>query len=85
VTAAVRNAEGDRSGAATSLREAASLAEAADMALYAAAARHQLALSLGKSGTDLRSHADDAMLAQGIRAPARFASMLAPGVWGVDR
>ena len=82
VTAAVKNAEGDRDGAATSLRESIALAEAADMALYAAAARHQLGLLLGaEEGADLVAQAEDAMHAQDIRVAARFASMFVPGPW----
>ena len=42
-----KNAEGDREGALLALREAIALADAADMMLHAAAARHQLGLLLG--------------------------------------
>src|SRR4029077_13544920 len=44
VTASVKNAEGDRHAAARALEQAVVLADAADMSLYAAAARHQLGL-----------------------------------------
>jgi hypothetical protein len=85
VTASVKNIEGDRAGTATALREAASFAGAADMALYAAGARHQLGLLLGKGeGADLVREAEERMRDQGIRDPARFASMLVPGVWRDD-
>jgi hypothetical protein len=81
-TASIENAEGDREGAATTLREAIALAETADMAIHAAVARHQLGLLLGEGpGAELRLLAEAKMREQGIRVPARFASMLAPGEW----
>jgi hypothetical protein len=56
------------------------------MALYAAGARHQLGLLLGKrGGAELVREAEERMGDQGIRDPARFASMLVPGVWRDDR
>jgi hypothetical protein len=52
------------------------------MAVYAAAARHQLGvLQGGDEGARLVQDAEDTMLARGIRAPARFAAMLVPGRW----
>jgi len=86
VTASIKSVEGDRAGAESALREAIALAEGADMTLYAAAARYQLALSLGKVvGADFLREAEARMGDQGIRAPSRFASMLVPGDWGDDR
>jgi serine/threonine protein kinase len=87
VDACVRNAEGDRPGAMAALQHAVSLAIAADMPLYAEAARHQLAGLLEEvdRARALRQDAEDAMRARDIRAPARFASMLVPGTWTVAR
>ena len=83
VTASVKNAQGDRAGAMAALRESITLAEAADMSLHAAAARHRLGLLLGSAdrGAELVSEAEDTMSAQDVRVPARFASMLLPGRW----
>ena len=83
VTASVKNAEGDRHAAARALEQAVVLADAADMSLYAAAARHQLGLRVGGAGgADLVLQAETVMRAQAIRVPSRFASMLVPGPWG---
>ncbi len=82
VTAAAASASGDRGAAAKSLRSAIDLALAADMSLYAAAAQHQLGLLLvGDEGKTLVQQAEEAMTAQDVRAPARFASMFVPGRW----
>lgn len=68
--------------AVASLREATKRADAADMTLYAAAARHRLGLALGgEEGARLVDQAAGAMNAQGVRAPERFAAMLVPGRW----
>jgi hypothetical protein len=81
--AALANANGDRAAATATLREAAERAEAADMSMHAAAARYQLGCLLGgDEGDALRRQAESAMTAEGVRAPARFAGMLAPGRWG---
>ena len=84
VEACVSNTEGDRARASVTLKEAATLAQAANMALYAAAARHQLGRLLGKGygGTDLVREAEEVMRAQDVRQPARFAGMYVPGQWG---
>jgi eukaryotic-like serine/threonine-protein kinase len=75
----VANVSGDRDAANIALREAITLAQAADMQLYAAASRHQLGVLLGGTeGKGLVERAEDAMAAQEIRAPARFAAMLVP-------
>jgi hypothetical protein len=82
ISAAASEAEGDRSAAAMSLRAAIDLANAADMSLHAAAARHQLGSMLGgEEGGALVREACQAMTAQGVRNPAGFASMLVPGSW----
>ncbi len=82
LSAGVANASGDRSGAIAGLRAAIDLAEAAHMSGYATAARHQLGLLLGgEDGRKLVALAEAAMIAQGIRVPARFASTLVPGRW----
>jgi len=83
VAAAAANAGGDRENARAFLRSGIDSAGAADMALYAAAARYQLGRSLGGAeGRDLAARAQDALRAQDIVAPARFATMLVPGRWG---
>jgi serine/threonine protein kinase len=82
VTASAANASGDRPAARASLERAIALAQAADMALYAAAARFQLGRSLGRTeGAKLVERADDDMRAQAIQMPARFAAMLVPGTF----
>jgi hypothetical protein len=84
LAAAAANAEGNRSSAAEWLRTATERADAADMSGHANAARHQLGLLLGgEEGQELIKRAHEAMAAQGVQAPARFASMLVPGRWGV--
>ncbi len=80
--AGVASVERDVQGAASSLRSAIELAEAAQMSGYAGAARHQLGRLLGgDDGDALVATAQRAMTAQGIRQPARFASTLVPGRW----
>jgi serine/threonine protein kinase len=82
LAASAANARGAKAEATAHLRKAAEGAETADMSLYAAAARHQLGRALGGvEGSRLLVEAADAMTAQGIRVPARFASMLVPGQW----
>jgi hypothetical protein len=82
VRAAASSAAGDRASATEALRAAAASAEAADMALHAAAARHQLGCLLGgPAGHALRAGAEAAMRAEGVRIPSRVASMLVPGRW----
>jgi ATP/maltotriose-dependent transcriptional regulator MalT len=82
LTAGVAKVQGDRAGATASLRAAVELAQAADMSLYATAARHELGLVLGgQEGAEIVARAQDDMKAQEIVAPARFAAMLVPGRW----
>jgi hypothetical protein len=81
LNAGVANAQGDHAGAATSLRSAIERADAAGMSGYATATRHKLGILLGgDEGLALMQRAEQAMKAQGIRAPARFASTLVPGL-----
>ncbi len=83
ISASAKNAEGDREGAILALREAIVLADAADMMLYAAGARHQLGLLLGGTPGAVELHqAEDAMRAQDIRVPSKFANLYVPGRWG---
>ncbi len=83
ISASVKNAEGDREGTLLALREAIALADAADMMLHAASARHQLGLLLGGAEGALElQQAEDAMRAQDIRVPSRFAGLYLPGRWG---
>jgi hypothetical protein len=80
--AGAANAEGDRSGAVSSLRSAIDLARAADMSMYASAARYQLGLLLGgEEGRELVRQAHEAMTAQDVRRPDRLAATLVPGRW----
>ena len=82
ISGSAKNAEGDREGAILALREAIVLADAADMMLNAAAARHQLGLLLGGTEGALEIHqAEDTMRAQDIRVPSKFASLYVPGRW----
>jgi serine/threonine protein kinase len=82
--AATENAASHFSLARALLEKASELAQAADMSLYAAACRHQLGLSMGgPKGAQLVEQACKAMQAQEIRVPARFATMLVPGQWGL--
>jgi serine/threonine protein kinase/tetratricopeptide (TPR) repeat protein len=80
--AGVANAEGDRTGAIDALRSAIDLALLADMAGYVAAGRYQLGSLLGgEAGAELVARAEEAMMAQGVQVPARFAATLVPGRW----
>jgi serine/threonine protein kinase len=82
LTAGVAKAEGDRGAAGAALHSAIALADAAHMSGYATTARYQLGVLLGgQEGGDLVRRAEEAMAAQGIRVPARFARTLVPGPW----
>ncbi len=83
IQAAVANAEGDTATATAALRKAVEQADAADMALHACSARHQLGCLLGGAeGERIRREAETTMSTEGIRAPARIAAMFLPGRWG---
>ncbi|MGO9838799.1 MAG: serine/threonine-protein kinase PknK [Polyangiaceae bacterium] len=78
--AGVARATGHLAGAEAALRAAITGAEAADMALHAASARHELGLLIGgHEGAVLVSQAREAMTTLGVLSPARFAPMLVPG------
>ena len=82
VEAARSNALGDREGTVRSLQRAADRAEAAEMVLYAAAARHRLGTQIGGTeGAALRRKAEETMRAKSVRAPERFAAIMLPGHW----
>jgi hypothetical protein len=67
------------------LREAASGFDAADMALYAAAARRTLGkLVAGDEGRALVENAEEWMRSESIKNPARMAAMLTPGFAKVE-
>ena len=77
--AAVSSVALDRDATLDALRASVRLAQNADMQLYAAAARYQLGRLLGGiEGEGILERAEDAMVVQEIRAPARFAGMLVP-------
>ncbi len=79
VWAGVAIARGDRPGAIGRLRVAVSGAQGADMLLHAAVARLRLGEVLGNDeGNALVGEARAWMTGLGVRAPERFASMLAP-------
>jgi len=83
VRAGVASMEPRGGEAAQLLRTALEEVEAAEMAMHAAAIRYQLGSLLGgDAGAELTARAERAMTSQGIRVPARFAAMLAPGRWG---
>jgi hypothetical protein len=85
VAGAAANAQGARALATDSLRMAIERAQAADMSLYAAAARYQLGRLLrDDEGRELLRRAHDEMTAQEVRVPERFATMLLPGRWDVS-
>lgn len=72
-------ARGDREGAAKRLEGAAERFDAADMALYAQAARRRVGvIEGGEPGRARCAQADAWMAGQGIRNPERMAAMLVP-------
>jgi hypothetical protein len=80
--AGIAAAQGNRDDAMALLKAAEAGFEAADMALYAAAARRRRGqLTRGKEGQSLVDAADLWMAGQNIRNPERMAAMLAPGGW----
>jgi hypothetical protein len=84
--AGAENAAGDREATIRALREAIEGAEAADMAAHAAVGRLRLGMVLaGEKGNALAASAAKALAAQGVRDPARWASVFMPGTWGAER
>ncbi len=80
IHAGLAKQHGDDSKTADLLSQAIKGFEAADMALYAAAARRRLGETLsGDRGRELVKEADDWMRKQQIKSPSAFANLLAPG------
>jgi tetratricopeptide (TPR) repeat protein len=83
--AAIANARGDSTTAATFLRVSLTNAKLADMSMHGAAAAHRLGSLLGgHEGAEYVAEASSAMNAEEIRSPVRWAAMLLPGRWGRD-
>ena len=83
VRAALAHAEGDRPRTLAALRAAMDEANEANIALHAAAARHELGLLMGgDEGEQLVREAEEAMKTRGVAAPSRYAAMLVPGLRG---
>jgi serine/threonine protein kinase len=71
---------GDDARAVAQLRDAVRGFEAAEMKLYAAAARRRLGgLVGGDAGAQMVREADEWMIAQTVKVPAKMTAMLAPG------
>jgi serine/threonine protein kinase len=80
IRAGIANTRGDEKKCAELLTTAVAELEAADMSLYAAAARRRLGQTLGgATGESLIVEADGWMQRQTIKNPARLTRMLAPG------
>jgi hypothetical protein len=76
----IRAASGDKEAALAVTRDAVVKLDAADMPLYAAAARRRLgALVGGNEGERLVAGADEVLRAAEIASPVRFSALLAPG------
>ena len=81
IRAGLANIGGDRSAALAHLQKAETAFAAVDMALHTAVARrHRGTIAGGLEGAALVRAADEWMAGQGIKNPARMASMLAPGL-----
>jgi len=81
ICAGLANIGGDRSAALAHLQKAETAFAAVDMALHTAVARrHRGKIAGGLEGAALVRAADEWMAGQGIKNPARMASMLAPGL-----
>jgi eukaryotic-like serine/threonine-protein kinase len=82
IRAAVASTQRNRKDAITLLASAEAGFEAADMALYAATARHRRGeLIGGDQGRELVEAVKDWMMGQNIKNPDRIIAMLAPGRW----
>ena len=86
VCAGILSLSGERWPAARELETAITGLDAADMKLYAAAARRSLGLLRGSSDREgLLRQGEDWMKAQNIERPDRLARVLAPGAWEPGR
>jgi hypothetical protein len=82
--AGVSAARGNRTDATDLFRQAAEGFDKAQMALYAAAARRRRGELLGGAdGQRMFAEADEWMIGQKVRNPARMAAMVAPGALSV--
>jgi hypothetical protein len=83
--ASLAHAEGDKPQAISALREAIAQAEATSMSLFAMSLRHRLGTLLGDAeGAALVAQAEEALSVEGVRAPARWALHIVPGLWGEE-
>jgi hypothetical protein len=81
LAASVAKASGNVAAAERALRQSIEQATAAEMALHAAAARHQLGSLLGDAGAPMVLDAAETMKTLGVRVPERYADLLLPGHW----
>ncbi len=82
VRAVAENAAGDREAAIAALRAVIESAEASDMSMHAAVARHRLGTLLGgDKGDALARSALQSIAAHGIGDPIRWAAIYLPGRW----
>jgi hypothetical protein len=82
IRAGAANVEGDRARTVATLRTAIGLGDAADMPMYAAAARYRLgSLQGGVEGQELTRAAERTFADRGVRNIARFAGIWLPGLW----
>jgi hypothetical protein len=80
MAAGIASIEGDHEEAARALQAAIELGKRVELGLQVQAARFQLGSLLGgKAGRELLEDAASALAAEGVRAPARFVAMFAPG------
>jgi hypothetical protein len=83
--ASLAHADGDKAQAVSALREAILQAEATSMSLFAMALRHRLGTLLGDAeGEALAAQAEEALSAEGVSAPVRWAACVVPGLWGEE-
>jgi hypothetical protein len=81
--AGIASLSGDRARAADLLRVVIQLADENHMMLRASVARYHLGRLLeGEAGRQLVRRAHDEMAVVGVRAPERFAALIAPGAYG---
>jgi hypothetical protein len=83
VVAAAENAEGNRAGTLTALREGRDASERAGMSMHTAAANHRLGQLIGgEEGDALVRSAAEVLAGEGIRNAARWIEIYLPGAWG---